>query len=463
MEIQQAHQTLCAINEAFNDGCYDRSLELARQLKRQMLQSRNGKAVDPLSYGWARFYEFKSLYELKQYEAAYALLNANEPVHWAVPASNAGYMYSVGSELAMHLGRPDEVVSWGERCLEQRLRGDDPISACQSALTVCNLLAMLEREDLNARFATFLVQTGRETGAERPLLRGYAHLARNVTRSGDRRLARETAAGVDALRAMHDDQFSDEAIAVIDAIAHSDWYLGALPPKRRREILAGRELCDAAREGDLDRVERLLGGGTDVDARDPYDRTPLIWAAFCGHPAVVQLLLERGAAVDAENIQRRTALVLAADQGHTEVVRLLAAAKADPNHRGICDQTALIVAAWQGHRETVAALLDVGADTEVADRTGNTALTLTATEDQPEVVRLLLERGARIEGTDCHGQTSLHKAAMYGHEAVVDLLLEHGASPAARDENGMTAADWARQEGFAALARRLGRRRRGRA
>jgi ankyrin repeat protein len=59
----------------------------------------------------------------------------------------------------------------------------------------------------------------------------------------------------------------------------------------------------AAKQGDLAAVEQLLLQQVPVDAADALGRTPLLWAAAFGHPAIVQLLLRaRAAANTATNV-----------------------------------------------------------------------------------------------------------------------------------------------------------------
>jgi len=181
MEATRVHAALTRINEAFDQHQYELSLQLTRELRRGLLAG--DQPCDPVDLGWVRFYELKSLHALREYQQAYDLLNRAETQTYAVPQKNAAYMFSVGSELAMHLGLAEEVVCWGEKCLETRLDADDRIGAVQCANTVCVLLARMERDDLNARFARFLIGIGKETGAERPLIAGYRYLAAGSARS----------------------------------------------------------------------------------------------------------------------------------------------------------------------------------------------------------------------------------------------------------------------------------------
>jgi ankyrin repeat protein len=107
-----------------------------------------------------------------------------------------------------------------------------------------------------------------------------------------------------------------------------------------------------------------------IEKKDILGRTPLIYAAFSGHEAVVRLLLDRGADVEAKAEDKWTALIWAAILGHEAIVRLL---------------------------------LDRGADVEAKAGNGRTALTLVASLGYEAVVRLLLDRGADVEAKDGGG------------------------------------------------------------
>ncbi|KAE8374886.1 hypothetical protein BDV26DRAFT_31668 [Aspergillus bertholletiae] len=64
-----------------------------------------------------------------------------------------------------------------------------------------------------------------------------------------------------------------------------------------------RELCAACRKGDLKVCQEKISEGVNINARDPYDYTPLILASLCGHYEVAQLLLESGALCERDTFQ----------------------------------------------------------------------------------------------------------------------------------------------------------------
>ena len=88
---------------------------------------------------------------------------------------------------------------------------------------------------------------------------------------------------------------------------------------------------EAAKAGDIARLEGFLKSGVRVNARDQWDDTA-------------------------------TALILAADRGHLETVRVLVEAGANLNlHHGKEDKPVLAFAARGGHRAVVDYLQEQGA------------------------------------------------------------------------------------------------------
>ncbi|KAI1614086.1 hypothetical protein EDD37DRAFT_634831 [Exophiala viscosa] len=64
-----------------------------------------------------------------------------------------------------------------------------------------------------------------------------------------------------------------------------------------------QKLCGASRRGDLKVCQEMIQEGTNINAKDQYDYTPLILASLCGHYEVVQLLLESGALCERDTFQ----------------------------------------------------------------------------------------------------------------------------------------------------------------
>jgi hypothetical protein len=127
-------------------------------------------------------------------------------------------------------------------------------------------------------------------------------------------------------------------------------------------------LLDAARVGDLARVQQLIAGGADVMEREPFTGwTPLLCAV--GYPEgnldTVRWLLTEGGSNPLEVAEpqtlNRTALLLAAAAGRLETVQwLIEEAWADVREADIQGRTALLRAAASGQFSVVQWLLEEG-------------------------------------------------------------------------------------------------------
>ena len=77
-------------------------------------------------------------------------------------------------------------------------------------------------------------------------------------------------------------------------------------------------------------VRVLLEHGADVNARADDGATPLMLAASCGDPEIVQALLDQGADLNGSFVQTgKTALMLAEEHGYAGIARLLKQAGAE--------------------------------------------------------------------------------------------------------------------------------------
>jgi ankyrin repeat protein len=149
-------------------------------------------------------------------------------------------------------------------------------------------------------------------------------------------------------------------------------------------------LLQAAHDGQLEQVQRLVAAGTAVDAADPENRTALMFAAFNGHTPVVAFLMEAGAEVDHKDVNGRAALMYASSGPFSETVELLLDGGADIDTQGTLEGfTALMTAAAEGQVDVVRLLLDRGADRSLEDKDGDTALSFARQNGHSEVVAML--------------------------------------------------------------------------
>ena len=150
---------------------------------------------------------------------------------------------------------------------------------------------------------------------------------------------------------------------------------------------ANDALFEAARAGDIPRIEMALGQGASINATSRYDVTPLIFAASNGRLDAVKLLVARGANVNArDTFYRATAAEMALSNGHVDIAVFL------------------LQNGWQGGADYLA-LFGVQSDNTTLVKT---ALTGTVTRQGMQTALGAAERLKRVE------LTPILKAALDG-------------------------------------------------
>ena len=197
------------------------------------------------------------------------------------------------------------------------------------------------------------------------------------------------------------------------------------------DVATNAAFVSACARGRVTEVERLLNAFQNPDARDAENFMGIHWAAYYGHPAIVQLLLEAGTDKDAARPDGTTALHVAGWKGHLDVVRLLLEGNADKDALAQDGRTALHIAAEYGRLNVVELLLTAGADKDAAKPDGATALHLASENGCLDVVRYLLQAGAERDVAKKDGATALRLATMSGHLDVCEVLQEAGAAGSA--------------------------------
>lgn len=177
-------------------------------------------------------------------------------------------------------------------------------------------------------------------------------------------------------------------------------------------------LFNAANNGHLGPVKRLLAAGASLEKADIEGYTPLYLAAYNGYTEVVQHLLAAGAQTDTANGSGGwSPLQTAADHGRLEVARELIAAGADVNQRSAKGYTAAYYAAKSGKKVDV------------------------------DIIKMLAAAGADLNAR-CNGYYAVHMAADKGYYDTVKTLLAYGANPNLRDKDNDSALDIAMRHGF---------------
>ncbi|KAK2876855.1 hypothetical protein Q8A67_020951 [Cirrhinus molitorella] len=220
-----------------------------------------------------------------------------------------------------------------------------------------------------------------------------------------------------------------------------------------------RELFEACRSGDLERVKKLVCL-ENVNSRDTAGRksTPLHFAAGFGRRDVVDYLLQHGANVHAHDDGGLISLHNACSFGHAEVVNLLLQHGADANSRDNWNYTPLHEAAIKGKIDVCIVLLQHGAEPTIRNTDGRTALDLAEpftkavltgdyrkdellesarSGNEEKLMSLLTPLNVNCHASDGRKSTPLHLAAGYNRVKTVQLLLQHGADVHAKDKGDL--------------------------
>ena len=132
---------------------------------------------------------------------------------------------------------------------------------------------------------------------------------------------------------------------------------------QRRSKPLDEALYEAAEQGDLGDIAKLLDAGADVNTALVGDGSPLIGAARGGRVEAVRLLLGRGADPNLAVSGDGNPLIMAAREGHGNVVELLLTSGARIDEVAPGDENALIQASGRGHLAIVKLLVAHGANT----------------------------------------------------------------------------------------------------
>lgn len=138
-------------------------------------------------------------------------------------------------------------------------------------------------------------------------------------------------------------------------------------------------LLVASEKGNAQIVELLLQADANINIKDSYQQTPLIYAANYGHIEIVKMLINHGLNVNdqdwlngyinwIDNMGGYTALMLASRHGHTEVAKYLIDIGAQVNIR--LEYSALHNAIEGNYKEIVEMLIKAGANFNVNKNTG---------------------------------------------------------------------------------------------
>jgi ankyrin repeat protein len=194
----------------------------------------------------------------------------------------------------------------------------------------------------------------------------------------------------------------------------------------------------AVYEQNFSTIEEMVEAGVNVNAKDYYNISALMYALRGDSLNIIRYLLFKGADVNATDFYGTSVLMYAILGGKKDVALDILPHIKNINHQDQNGYTALFYAAQEDDLILSEALLNVGADIHPKSNVGTNALMHAAAFGSFYVADFLLFHGAEVNLQAKDGSTAMHLAAFYGNNEMIGLLLDWGADPEIADNNGNT-------------------------
>ena len=208
------------------------------------------------------------------------------------------------------------------------------------------------------------------------------------------------------------------------------------------------ELIEALAEAGPRRARALAAK---MASRDKEGLLPAMHALYAGDRALAQKLLPPDEAL--------TVCEAAAFGREARLRELLGKDKKAVRKWSGDGFSALHLALFSGEPGSVRVLIENGADLEAPSKhrtiRGVRPLHTAAFVRERDLAEILLDAGAEVDGRATGGFTALHSAGEHGDESFARLLLDRGADRNATDDKGRRPTDYAKDGGFAELAKLL--------
>ena len=207
---------------------------------------------------------------------------------------------------------------------------------------------------------------------------------------------------------------------VLDRLILNRYHVNHISGTKQRTPLA-----EAAAQGNVWALKRLLEAKADVNIKDEDGKNPLMIALDEDHLQMVVPLLENGTDIDAQDNDGVSAIHFAADRGNIAAIRILLQRKPLLQKTGesYWNQTPTHLAAEHDYDEIVKELHQYGADLEVQSKGGFRPIHVAAFHDSLKVAHLLANLHAELNPLCEDDRTVLHIAAENSGIEFVQLIL----------------------------------------
>ena len=221
---------------------------------------------------------------------------------------------------------------------------------------------------------------------------------------------------------------------VLDRLISNKYYLDHISSNKQRTPLA-----EAAAQGNVWAVNRLLEAKANVNLKDADGKNPLMIALNEGHQEMVVPLLQNGTDIDAQDNDGVSAIHLAADTGNLAAVRILLQRKPLLQKTGesYWNQTPTHLAAEHDYDEIVKELHQYGADLEVQCKGGFRPIHVAAFHDSRKVAQLLAKLHVELNPLCEDDRTVLHIAVENSGTEFLQLILATNPDVNARENEAL--------------------------
>ncbi|KAM6262467.1 CARD- and ANK-domain containing inflammasome adapter protein-like [Porphyrio hochstetteri] len=202
-------------------------------------------------------------------------------------------------------------------------------------------------------------------------------------------------------------------------------------------------------------VAALIDRGTDINAYNEMQYTPLLLACEGGKAESAEVLIEKGANFRTKTPASDSALHLAVQAGAASTANLLLRKGLEINLMNQANETPLHVAALHNKEALVGLLINAGAKINAVTKEFATPLHIASQRGNTNVAQQLLHHNADVNAKDKDSKSPLHFAAERGDKTLVEMLLNANADPNAQDKQKKTPLHAAAARGHLSIVKAL--------
>jgi uncharacterized protein len=198
------------------------------------------------------------------------------------------------------------------------------------------------------------------------------------------------------------------------------------------------------RNGNEEKLRKLLKYHPDLSIRDKDQKTALQWAFELDNQTMVTLLLDAdpnlALLVPSEDYPQTSPLQYAVENNDLKTVKVLLERGADPSLQPYpLKEAPLHLAILKNKNQMLEVLLTAASNPSALSTISHeTPLHVAVRLRNVRVVKLLLDAGSDPSALSMLSQTPLHLAAQLKHEMMITMLLNAGSDISARDQAGKT-------------------------